>query len=210
VKSEATSFLSGNPVRNISLSAIIFSLLIFSSCQKKNAEQMRRADSLSVKIDSAEKIFFAVDTTRIKNILDSSEHTERLIKEYSPDSLDKQTTIMLADYLRSLKALEEFPAGKKNALFQISLSRKQLADMKHDLEANSMNENDFAKYFPDEQRAVDQLCSYLNMAAYKANLMISQCDYVKGKVDSFVTTLDTLNERKIKNPNFNEEFIDKD
>lgn len=193
-----------------SLVGIIFSLLIFSSCRKKNAEEVKQADSLSLMIDSAEKNFFSVDSVRIKNILDSNEHKEMLIKKYSPDSLDKQTTILLANYLRLLKTLEEFPSEKKNVLMQISLSRKQLADMKHDLQSNSMSKEDFAKYFPDEQRAVDQLCSYMSMTAYKTNLMISQYDYMKGKVDSFVSTLDTLHESENKNPDLNQEFIDKD
>jgi len=197
-------------LRNISSAAIIFSLALFSSCMKNNQEEIKKTDSLMTIIDSAETKFLSVDTLRIKNILDSTEYKEMLIKKYSPDSLDKETTILLADYLRILKAMENFSFEKKNIVMQIALSRKQIYDMKHDLWKNTMSKEDFGKYLQEERKAIEQLCSYLNTISYKTNLMVAQYDFLKWKVDSFISTLDTTHENESKNPNLNQEFIDKD
>ena len=140
-------------IRNISSAILIFSLVILSSCMKNNQEALKQTDSLMTILDSSEKIFSSYDTTRVKNILDSTDHKVELLKKYSPDSLDKETTILLADYLHVLQALEKFPAERKNISSQISFSRKQLNDMKHDLSDGAMSKEEFAKNFPEESTA---------------------------------------------------------
>ena len=177
---------------------------------KKNQEERQQTDSLMTMLDSSDKIFLSFDTARVKNILDSTDHKVELIKEYSPDSLDRETTILLSDYLHIHQALEKFPGERKNILPQISFSLKQLRDMKHDLTDGAMSKEEFAKYFPQELKSISELNSYIRMTSSKVNLLVTQYDLMKSKVDSFITTLDTLHEHEKKNPDLNQGNIDTD
>jgi hypothetical protein len=197
-------------LRQISLAGIIFSLLIFSSCMKNNQAEIKQADSLMTALDSAEIKFMSFDTTRIHNILDSTDHKVELIKKFAPDSLDKETTILLANYLHIHQALEKYPPDRRNIFPQISFSKKQLNDMKHDLTSGAMSKEDFIKNFPEEGKAIAELSSYISMTSSKASLVIAQYDFMKAKVDSFIATLDTIHESERKNPNLNQEIMDMD
>jgi hypothetical protein len=177
---------------------------------KNNQAELKQTDSLVTAIDSTEMKFMSFDTTRIENILDSTEYKVKLLKKYAPDSLDKETTILLANYLHVHQSLEKYPSDRKNISPQISFSRKQLENMKHDLNSGAMSKEDFVKNFPEEKKAVAKLSSYISMTSSKANLLIAQYDFMKMKVDSFITTLDTLHESEMKNPNLNQENFDMD
>jgi hypothetical protein len=192
-------------LRHFSLAGIIFSLLLFSSCTKKNQAEINRIDSLMAVMDSSAIKFMTIDTVRIKNIIDSSKHKVKLIREYAPDSLDKQTTILLVDFMQLYEALENFSVDRKNIFPQITFSGKQLENMKYDLSNNAMNEKEFKENFPQEQRAVGELYSAMNMHSYKTSLLIAQYDNMRTRVDSFVTQLDTTRGNKKKNPNLNRE-----
>ncbi|HLG34234.1 MAG TPA: hypothetical protein VI757_05085 [Bacteroidia bacterium] len=191
-------------IRNISSAGIIFSLLIFSSCLKNTQEEIDQADRLMTAIDSAEMKFISFDTTRVSSLLDSTGFKVKLLKKFSPNSLDKSTTILLTDYLHVYMALEKYPTDRKNIFPQIAFSRKQLDNMKQDLTSGAMSKEEFAKNFPEEEKAVVELNSYISMTSSKANLLILQYDFMKERVDSFIATLDTLHENEKKNPNLNQ------
>ena len=171
---------------------------------------MKQADSLISMIDTAEKKILSVDTFRIKNILDSAEHKVMLLKKFAPDSLDKENTILLSDYLHIFQALQRFASERQNIFSQISFSRKQLADMKQDLFENKMNKEEFAANFTEEKKAVNELCSYVNLTASKTNRFLSHYDFMQAKVDLFIAAMDTVHENKNKNNDLNQGNIDTD
>lgn len=199
-----------NTIRNISSPAIIFSLMIFTSCVRKNQDELKRTDSLMNVLDSAENKFLASDSTRIQNVLDSMNHKTKLIQKFASDTLDKEMTIFLSDYLRIQQALEKYYPDRRNIIPQITLSKKQLDNMKHDLNNGAISKEEFEKYFPEEERAVTELSSYISMTTSKAYLLLLQYDFIRTKVDFFITTLDTIHQREEKNPDLSQENIDTD
>jgi len=172
--------------------------------------ELKRTDSLITILDSSEKIFFSFDTMRVKNILDSTEHKVELLKKYAPDSLDKETTILLADYMHNNKIIEKSFGERNNIPPLITFARKQLDDMKRDLRDGAMSSEDFTKNFPEEQKAISELNSYINMTSSKTNSLILQYEFMHTKVDSFITTLDTTRESKTKNKDLNQGNVDMD
>ncbi|MBK5285283.1 MAG: hypothetical protein JJE25_07745 [Bacteroidia bacterium] len=197
-------------IRNISSAAVIFSLLFFYSCLKNNSAELKQTDSLITMLDSSEKIFLSFDTNLVKNILDSSDRKVELLRKFAPDSLDKEITILLSDYLHINKTLEKSFGERNNVNPQITFSRKQLDDMKRDLNNGAMSKEDFTKNFPEEEKAVSELSSYIVMINTKTNLLLAQYEFIRTKVDSFITTLDTTHESEKKNRDLNLGNIDMD
>lgn len=135
--------------------SFFISLLLFS-CGAPDSRFISQVESLEKTIFASEQSLQGIDTSKIGNYFRISNENLKFIQE-NMDTMDKQTAILVADYSASRKSLRMFLENYSDVSKELGYSKKQLNDLKTDIEKNLVAEDKFTDYYSAESKSVDKL-----------------------------------------------------
>lgn len=143
------------PVCTISL---CFALIFLSGCNNNEFEtEIKSVNNLIEKLDSAEAIFNEIDTAHYQVIADTiSSNLNWITRSYkqSNDTMDRETAMFISDYRGSNKVFTKMDNTYSEISAEIEFSKKQLQELKHDLEEEALTAILANKYLVQEGEAV--------------------------------------------------------
>ncbi len=162
--------------------------VVFTSCGKEN-EHTQKINSLLILIDSCEKVYQQIDTGFIKQ---SSQQVKDLTTQYKQiitDSLDKSMILKTQSMNVLNTSLSRFMKSYLSGLNEFEYSRKQLEDLKKDIQNHVIVSEDIVKYLKTEEDAILKLKQYVHdLKVWEQNTKES-----KNKiVPEFISFLDSL------------------
>ena len=154
---------------------IIFVIgLGLNACQNANEKQIGEIEGLISIIDDTQKTLLSVDTSQV---FSAKRQMENDLKDFNStrDTLTKAEAFVMDNYYSSKKRIYRLTSNYAKYMQQINFSRKQLEDLKQDLENGLISKKNFSKYYTTEQMAVMDVNSQITEA-------ISGLDVALGKL----------------------------
>ena len=163
--------------------------LIFVSCNP-NQKEIGEVESLLALIEDSEKSLLSVDTSLVFEVKRQMDQDIFSINT-SGDTLTRKDAFKLDDVFGSKKRLHTIMRNYPGFLHQIEFSKKQLNNLKKDLEKGLVTKEDFTSYYKAEQNEVMELNSQISKALAGLDLSV-----IKFKKDRPIV-LEILKKRKL-------------
>jgi hypothetical protein len=157
------------------LGLLIFGLS-FSACNNPNEKEIGEVEALITKANETEKSLLSLDTSKV---FGTKRQLEIDMAEFSKfgDTLTKDEAFKVADYFGSKKKFFRLTAGYPKFIGQIETSKKQLNDLKADLENGVIKKENYTKYYAEEYSALEDL-------NFQINKLITGIDVVVEKYEA--------------------------
>ena len=140
---------------------IVISGAFFASCNNKNKETLQQIKFLEYKVDSLEKVYYDIDIEYLKKIYSElTKNTEFLKANFVIiGELDTAVTKYVYAYRNLTKRMNRsFKHGGLNIGAGINLRQQQLANLKHDIKHDLLNDTAEIQHFIEiERKAVVDL-----------------------------------------------------
>jgi len=145
------------------LYVIIGCIFILQSCRNVNQKEIGEVDALLKIMADAEELLQAVDTSDLYSITTFVKADLKRLREYK-DTLTKEAAFKVDDYIGRKKTLYALATNYSRYEFELKEERKQLNNLKQDLENNLIKKEDFVTYYESEQRAVLHINDQISIA----------------------------------------------
>lgn len=173
---------------------ILFVAIGLGACNTPNQNEIKEVEALIAKVDSTEKALLSLDTAKI---FGTKRQLATDIKEFEriKDTLTREEAFRVADYFGSKKKFYRLSARYPQFIADIELSKKQLNNLKQDLENDLVKKDYYSTYYADEHSAFKDL-------EFQVNKLVTGIDVV---VDKYETDrpklLELMEELKQKSAN---------
>lgn len=134
----------------------ISTALLIVSCSS-NDRFLADVEKLEETLTKAEESLKAVDTSKTGEYFRISNEKLKFIQENFKDTMDRETTLIIADYAASRKSLRMFMENYSDVTKELDYSRSQLAALKADIQKGLMPEDKFTDYYSSESKSVEKL-----------------------------------------------------
>jgi len=126
-----------------------------------NEKEIAEVNDLMTVVEETEHSLFSIDTAKVFAV---KKQMELDLKDFNTvnDTLSKEEAFMLGDIFASKKKLFRLEENFFRLMNEIEVSKKQLNDMRQDLESGVMSKEDFKKNFAIENTAIMNLGSQIN------------------------------------------------
>jgi len=162
---------------------VLLSLLLVAtifSCRNSFEAEHQQIVDLQTTIDEAEKVLLAIDTVETFTMVrEFKQELWRFGAKY--DSLDKEAAFKMADYYANKKSLYFLYDNYAVFVKEIDLSRKQLLNLKKDLDNNIIDQKKFEEYLITEK-----------------NMIVSLDEKIKNSAKSIVISMDRIKASKVE------------
>ena len=140
---------------------ILFVALVFGACNNSNKKEINEVDDLIAKATETEKSLLSLDTSKV---FGTKRQLEKDIATFIKigDTLTKDEAFKISDIFGSKKKFYRLTAGYPKFINQIEISKKQLNDLKQDLENGLIKKENYTAYYSDEQIALKDLDIQIN------------------------------------------------
>lgn len=133
-------------------------MLALSSCNNQvEKERLSKIDSLGTHLNHVREVVTAVDSALIVRRLDEMNHTGEWLLDNLTDTLDRQTGLVVGDYLRCQKFYRKSMDRYKLVRNELEYSEKQLQNLRTDVKNSFYSEEEFKGYFETEATSVERL-----------------------------------------------------
>jgi hypothetical protein len=170
---------------------LVLLLLTTVSCvnSKFYETYSEKVDSLNATLEASASSFEQIDTASI------SDQNRRIKQDLdSLGSLDGMlVSATINDYSYIKKSYKTFLREYPLALEELQYCRKQLADLKHDIEHRHLEEDDIKSYFSHEEEAVGLLKQKMEILGKSANRGIERFDRLHPEITLLIDSLSKTN-----------------
>ena len=175
------------------LTGLVLSIFVLASCNETQyQEEIKTVDYLLSRIDSAEKAHANIDTSGIADAGVSFKKKFTFVSssfEQQNDTLNRDAALLISNY-RDLKKpyanfVDEWMANAK----ELEFSKKQLIDLRHDLEHNLLDTNFVTKMVVSEQKATEAVVFDTRRLERGRKAMVAKNDSLEPKIDSLITKI---------------------
>ncbi len=152
-------------------------LLLTTSCKHKDTTQYKLAqiDSLTLILDKTELMLTELNDDSIKAMMNDTHLMHDVLSSVGKAKL-KALELSDNNQLDSIdKQFKEYVEIHSKTLEEFKYSRKQLTDLKYDLEQHIVNEKKFDEYYQTENTSVNNLF----------NIVSSSLDKVKQNIEKY-------------------------
>ena len=140
-------------------------------------------DSTSNVLVSAEKNLLAIDTSYFRASYNSTAQYLSSIKErYFNDTVEENTAIFLSDVYTCSGRIHYLLDSSNSLEGIISVSKRRISDLKHDLEQNVVENNNAKKYVAYELNVAQKTTESIVIAIEKAKLSSIKLDSMKTRI----------------------------
>ncbi len=176
--------------------ALLFAstLLLVSGCGNGDAYKMEVGglDSLQVQLDKAEQAFLSLDSSRASQTLSEVNKKLGRLNELITDTLSREEAQLLSSYRGIKKPLKEFTQKYSGTKKEITVTRKQLQDLRHDLSKGIMKKEDADFHFKKETGLATLLINSLKLSSDAVPVFLERFDLLNPKIDSLVQVKEQL------------------
>jgi outer membrane murein-binding lipoprotein Lpp len=139
-------------MKNLLLFACIATValfLILPGCSNPHTARIKQIDSLMTELTAVENRLIDVDSAKVNALLKTTVENIRFLQE-NMDTIDRETAFLIDKYARYKKTFSKW--GSKIPAFytETALRKKQLADLKSDLEKNTLDPVKAQMYYSGE------------------------------------------------------------
>ncbi len=169
---------------------LILAIVALSSCNNAvKQKQLAKIDSLSVILDSANVQLTKINLDTIKNIFAKFEETNEKASEHYQKYRTEENWKFVCAYQQVKKPIKEMIEKYQSFSEDLNTSKKQLDDLRHDVNKNLINEKDFASYFNMEVKSAGDLSIRIKMKTGNALKQMKNFDtihpYMLKLIDSY-------------------------
>lgn len=138
---------------------IIFSFSIQSCVNKKSENAILELDSLLVKLDTAQKNIAIVDSIKLNNYMVSVDSSVFFFQQNIQDTILKEQAIVISKYISLQKPFNNMHQAYYFLLKEIPTSRRQIENLKHDLQERLFDNEKIEKFVLNEKQVVENIYS---------------------------------------------------
>ncbi len=138
---------------------IIFSFSIQSCVNKKSESAILQLDSLLVKLDTAQKNIALVDSIKLNIYKVSVDSSVFFFQQNIQDTISKEQAIVISKYSSLQKPFDNMHQAYYSLLREIPTSRKQIENLKHDLQERLVDNEKIEKFVLNEKQVVENIAS---------------------------------------------------
>lgn len=158
------------------------------SCSNSNIqEKVKKVDSLIQLVNEVNAEIQMLDNDSSKAIYDKVKQEVDFIgnnlKELPQDSVERTSLAQYANHSKGLKRIYKNLSEYKGS---VDYSLKQLADLKLDIQSETLKEDEFTKYFSDEETAAVMLKVKVRDDIEKFNRIIVEVDSLQPVIDKIM------------------------
>ena len=152
---------------------ILFVALTIGACNNPNEKEIGEVDALIGKIVQTEKSLLSVDTSKVfgtKRLL------EKDLAEFNKigDTLTKEEAFRAEDIFGSKKKFYRLTTRYPKFISQIEMSKKQLANLKQDLENGLIKKENYSNYYAQEENAINELDVQINKLVVNIDVVVDK------------------------------------
>ena len=179
-------------MKNI-LSVLIIGL-VFMACESPNKKEIEEVNALLTIASDTEKMLLSVDTASVFKIKKIMGEDFKRLSSFS-DTLKKEEAFRIADIFGSKKKVFRMAKNYVGYFTQLSLSKKQLSNLKKDLENGLLKDGKFQGYYESEQSVLMKLNADINKYANGMDAAIGKYELERPEL------LELLEKRKLRATN---------
>jgi ElaB/YqjD/DUF883 family membrane-anchored ribosome-binding protein/regulator of replication initiation timing len=175
-------------MRNIAFYLMLFLLAGYiSSCTSKADEaKIQSIDTLLKTLNDAEEMLLSVDAQKVDKKLAEINETADFLNTHLRDTIDKETAIEVSEYLRYKKALRFYKENYPEFIEAVNTSRKQLSDLKTDVENGVLDNEKFNEYYNNEMRIVLDISQNIDRAVNGVNLALNKIEEKRPVIEKVI------------------------
>lgn len=135
----------------------VFAGILLTSCGNRNEKFFAEVEKLEETLARAEESLKVIDTSKTGEYYRISNENLTFIHDNFKDTMNRETTLMIADYAASRKSLRMLMENYTDVTKELAYSRTQLSSLKADIQNNLMAEDKFTDYYASESKSVEKL-----------------------------------------------------
>lgn len=169
--------------------------LSFNACNNPNEKEIGEVDALITKVNETEKSLLSIDTSKV---FGTKRQLEKDMADFSKigDTLTKEEAFRVEDYFGSKKKFHRLTKGYPKFISQIETSKKQLNDLKQDLENGVIKKENYTKYYADEYSTLQDLDFQINKLITGIDIVVEK--YEKDRPE-LLSLMDELKQKTAAN-----------
>jgi len=167
---------------------ILFIALSFSACDNSNKKEIEEVESLIARVNETEKVLLSIDTSKVFGITRLLEKDLAEFKKIK-DTLTKDEAFTVADYFGSKKKFYRLTAGYPRFIGQIETSKKQLSNLKQDLQNGLIKKDDYISFYQEEQAIFKDLNFQINKLITGIDLVVDKYENDRPELLKFMKEL---------------------
>lgn len=162
------------------ISGILLITLIFGACNNPNQKEIAEVEALIAKVGETEKSLLSIDTSKV---FGTKRQLELDIAEFNnlSDTLSKEEAFRVAEYFGSKKKFYRLTARYPKFIGDIETSKKQLDNLKQDLENGLVKKENYTTYYTEEQMILKDLDFQINKLITGIDVVVEK--YEKDRPD---------------------------
>lgn len=170
-------------MQKLNFVVIIILPLCFPACKSdKHAKEIKTIDSLYTVIDTIEKNLNSADTIKIKVVFEEYMKNIGQIRDCFNDKKGDTTWKTITSYGIIKKPLKKFLNDYSALYEEIRYSRKQLDNLKADIEGENIQKDTILEYTKNETAAVNSLKQIVNITVKGVKTNLKLFDSLNPKV----------------------------
>ncbi len=168
---------------------ILFTLLLgFVACKNAYEKEIGEVEGLITMVDELEKAVLSVDTSKAFAAKRKMAMDIKAIDNLN-DTLDRETAFRLDELFKDKKVIFRFNTNYTSILDQIEYTKKQLADLKQDLNNGLITKEEFDTYYAIEHSSIMDLNTQINKSVAGVEEAVQAYELFKGDIDKLINDL---------------------
>jgi len=164
--------------------------LCFLACKSgKHAKEVKTIDSLYTVIDTIEKNLNSADTIKVKDVFEEYMKNIGQIRDCFNDKKGDTTWKIITPYGIIKKPLKNFLNDYSSLYEEIRYSRKQLDNLKADIEGGNIQKDTILEYTENEVISVNRLKQIVNFSVDGVQKNLKLFDYLNPKLIHLIKQL---------------------
>jgi len=152
---------------------LLFIAVCFGACNNPNEKEIKQVDALIAKATETEKSLLSLDTSKVFGTKRQLEKDIAIFTKIG-DTLTKDEAFKVSNIFGSKKKFYRLTAGYPKFINQIETSKKQLIDLKQDLENGLIKKENYTTYYSDEEAALKELDFQINKLITGIDLVVEK------------------------------------
>ncbi len=158
---------------------LVCSMLLFSCSNEKRAKQISKIDSLYKVLDTVDIKLKQINIDSVKNRYRLYKVTNDTVSKHFPEVRTDESWKYICAFQNVRKPFKNMSLSYDFFRAELQLSKKQLEDLKHDVEKKLLKGKDFDKFFTDEYRSVNDLQAKIMNNVNQVNAQMKNFDTVQ-------------------------------
>ena len=178
---------------NFIIIIIAFGIILTTACnQSKTKLQLAQIDSLTLLLDKTELMLKEINSDSITTMLKDVEYKNEAIYNYGHTKLSMKEHSDFFQFKDVEKLFKSYLLDHVKYNNDYNYSRKQLADLKNDVEKHTIKGNKFDEYYQSENTSISNLFNMVKSSLYKVKQSVERYKMFNPNITKLIS------DRKIK------------